>query len=267
MKRFPNGVDKQAFYQQRHPEAVPPGVRRQVLPAQVEPITEEGPRDRLIGGSLTTLLYMTQLAAISQDPWFSRVADPLHPDHVAIDLDPGDEATFANVLDVARWVKDEIDRLGIPGVPKTSGASGLHIYVPLPKGTTYDTGQVLCQIIATIVATKHPKIATVERMVRKRPRGTVYVDYLQTFWGRRSPPPTRPGPATTQGSRRPSRGRKSRRASTHMTSPFARRRRGSGRSRRSVGEAQDGQTGGLESGVEEVRSGMTTLLNAEPLQT
>ena len=77
MRRFPNGVDKQAFYQQRHPEAPPPGVRREVLPADIEPIDEEGPRDRLIGGSLTTLLYMAQLAAISQDPWFSRVSDPL----------------------------------------------------------------------------------------------------------------------------------------------------------------------------------------------
>ena len=57
-----------AFYQQRHPEKTPPGVRREVLPDHIEPIDEEGPRDRLIGGSLTTLLYMTQLAAISQDP-------------------------------------------------------------------------------------------------------------------------------------------------------------------------------------------------------
>jgi len=184
MKRFPNGVGKQAFYQQRHPEAVPPGVRREILPEDVEPITEEGPRNRLIGGSLTTLLYMTQIAAISQDPWFSRVADPLHADFAAIDLDPGDDATFAKVLDVARWVKDELDRLEIPAVPKTSGASGLHIYVPLPKGATYDTGQVLCQIVATIVATKHPRVATVERWVKKRPKGTVYVDYLQNILGK-----------------------------------------------------------------------------------
>jgi bifunctional non-homologous end joining protein LigD len=184
MKRFPNGVDSHAFYQQRHPEAPPPGVRRQVLPEEAEPIDEDGPRDRIIGGSLTTLLYVTQLAAISQDPWFSRVADPLHPDYVAIDLDPGDAATFANVLDVARWCKDEMDRLGIPGVPKTSGSSGLHIYVPLPKKTTYETGQMICQIVATIVATKHPKVATVERMVRRRPRGTVYVDYLQNILGK-----------------------------------------------------------------------------------
>jgi len=127
---------------------------------------------------------MTQLAAISQDPWFSRVSDPAHQDHAAIDLDPGDGVTFAQVLDVARWVKEELDRYGIPGVPKTSGASGLHIYIPLPKRTSYETGQVLCQIVATIVATKHPKVATVERWVKRRPRGTVYVDFLQNILGK-----------------------------------------------------------------------------------
>jgi bifunctional non-homologous end joining protein LigD len=184
MKRFPNGIAKQAFYQQRHPEQTPPGVRREVLPEDVEPIDEEGPRDRLIGGSLTTLLYMTQLAAISQDPWFSRLADPVHQDHAAIDLDPGEGATFAKVLDVARWVKDELDRLGIPAVPKTSGSRGLHIYIRLPGGTSYDTGQLLCHIVATIVSTKHPKVATIERMVKRRPRGTVYVDYLQNILGK-----------------------------------------------------------------------------------
>jgi len=184
MKRFPNGVDGPAFYQQRHAEKTPPGVRREVLPEHIEPIDEEGPRDRLIGGSLTTLLYMTQLAAISQDPWFSRVADPLSQDHTAIDLDPGEGATFAHVLDVARWVKDELDRFGIPGVPKTSGSRGLHIYIPLPKHTSYQTGQLLAEMVATIVATAHPKVATVERWVKRRPRGTVYVDYLQNILGK-----------------------------------------------------------------------------------
>jgi bifunctional non-homologous end joining protein LigD len=175
MKRFPNGVDSHAFYQQRHPVDPPPGVRREVLPEDIEPITEEGPRDRLIGGSLTT---------ISQDPWFSRVSDPTHQDFAAIDLDPGDGADFAKVLDVARWVKEVIDRYGIPGVPKTSGASGLHVYVPLPKGTTYETGQLLCHLVAADVADAHPKVATIERMVKKRPRGTVYVDYLQNILGK-----------------------------------------------------------------------------------
>jgi bifunctional non-homologous end joining protein LigD len=184
MKRFPNGITEQAFYQHRRvQEQPPPGVRMEVLPEGLDPVAEPG-SSRFVGGSLTTLLYMTQIAAISQDPWFSRVQSPLFTDHVAIDLDPGEGATFKTVLDVARWVRDELRALGVPGVPKTSGSRGLHIYIPLPPKTTYESGQLLCQIIATVVATKHPKAATVERMVRRRPRGTVYVDYLQNILGK-----------------------------------------------------------------------------------
>jgi bifunctional non-homologous end joining protein LigD len=127
---------------------------------------------------------MTQIAAISQDPWFSRIGSLEYADFAAIDLDPGEGASFKQVLDTARAVKEELDRFGIPGVPKTSGSSGLHIYIPLPPKTTYDTGQLLCQIVATVVATKHPKFATVERWVKRRPRGTVYVDYLQNILGK-----------------------------------------------------------------------------------
>jgi bifunctional non-homologous end joining protein LigD len=182
MKRFPNGVGGKAFYQQRSREEKPPkGVRIETLDA--DPI-RDADRRRLIGGSLTTLLYMTQIAAISQDPWFSRVQSPLDADHTAIDLDPTDHATFASVLDVARWVRDELESLGVTGFPKTSGSSGLHIYIPLPPGTSYESGMLFCQIVATVVATRHPKVATVERTVSRRPRGTVYVDFLQNILGK-----------------------------------------------------------------------------------
>ena len=186
MKRSPNGVEKPSFYQQRHPEPAPKGVRRDVLDDDIDPVEEDGNggQPRLIGGSLTTLLYMAQLAAISQDPWFSRVSDPLHMDYAAIDLDPGDDARFSDVVDVARWVHDELERLHIPSVPKTSGSSGLHIYIPLPKQTSYETGQLLCHLVATLVCAKHPKAATIERMVRKRARAAVYVDYLQNIIGK-----------------------------------------------------------------------------------
>jgi bifunctional non-homologous end joining protein LigD len=185
MKRFPNGVDDPvAFYQQRKQKERPPaGVRIEVLPEDIDPIDEPG-TERFIGGSLITLLYMTQLAAISQDPWFSRVQSPMDADYVAIDLDPGDGATFPQVRDVACWVRDELDALKVPGFPKTSGSRGLHIYVPLPAGTSYESGQLFCQIVATVVASKHPKVATVERMVKRRPRGTVYVDFLQNILGK-----------------------------------------------------------------------------------
>ena len=184
MKRFPNGIDKPAFYQQRSRlERPPEGVRIETLPDGVDPISEEDAR-RFIGGSLITLLYMTQIAAISQDPWFSRVQGPLHADYVAIDLDPGEGATFKTAVDVARLVHDELASLKVPSVPKTSGSRGLHIYIPLPPGTTYESGMLFCQIVATVIASRHPKIATVERTVRARRKGTVYVDYLQNILGK-----------------------------------------------------------------------------------
>lgn len=174
MKRSPNGVDAPSFYQQRHTAATPKGVRTALVHGD----------EHLIGGSLTTLLYMAQLAAISQDPWFSRVSDPAHMDYAAIDLDPGEGATFADVIDVARWTHDELERLDIPAVPKTSGARGVHIYIPLPKKTTYETGQRLCRLVATLVCAKHPKQATIERRVTTRSAGTVYLDYLQNILGK-----------------------------------------------------------------------------------
>jgi bifunctional non-homologous end joining protein LigD len=184
MKRFPNGIAGPAFYQQRSRQEKPPeGVRIETLPDDLDPISEPGAR-RFVGGNLITLLYMAQIAAISQDPWFSRVQSPLDADYVAIDLDPGDGTPFSRVLDVARWVRDELDSLKVPAVPKTSGSSGLHIYIPLPPGTSYESGLLFCQIVATVVATRHPRVATVERSVRKRGRGTVYVDYLQNILGK-----------------------------------------------------------------------------------
>lgn len=177
MKRFPNGIRGKAFYQQRAPDDVPDGVRVAVLPSDTEVPS------RLVGGSLTTLLYMAQLAVVSQDPWFSRVQSPDLADHVALDLDPMPGVGFARVLDVARWIRDELDTLGIPAVPKTSGADGLHIYVPLPPGTSYESGRLFCQIIATLVADRHPHAATVARAVNARGR-TVYIDYLQNIRGK-----------------------------------------------------------------------------------
>ena len=72
----------------------------------------------------------------------------------------------------------------VQGFPKTSGSEGLHVFIPLPPGTPYEAGMLFCQIIATMVAAKHPKVATVERMVKRRKDGTVYVDYLQNIQGK-----------------------------------------------------------------------------------
>ncbi len=175
MKRFPNGIDAKPFYQHRV-EDVPQGVR-------IEKVTVAEQRPQIIGGDPLTLLYTTQLAAISQDPWFSRVQSPEFADYAALDLDPMPGLPFSRTLEVARWIHDELDQLGATGVPKTSGSEGLHIYLPLPPGTPYEAGLLFCQIIATVVAQKHPKHATVERTVAARGK-RVYVDFMQNVLGK-----------------------------------------------------------------------------------
>ena len=175
MKRFPNGVAAKPFYQHRA-ESAPPGVRTEVVK-----VAEA--RSHIIGGSLKNLLYTTQLAAISQDPWFSRVQHAYVADHVALDLDPAEGTPFERCLDVARWIRDELALVGAIGWPKTSGADGLHVYIPLPPETPYDAGLLFCQIVATMVVQKHPRVATIERSVAARGK-RVYVDYLQNILGK-----------------------------------------------------------------------------------
>jgi len=177
MKRFPNGVEGEAFYQHRAPDVYPKGVRVEAHQGFDVPTM-------FVGGDLKTLLYMAQLAAISMDPWFSKIDALDEADVVAIDLDPQPGATFAQILDVARWVREELDRLRVPAFPKTSGSEGLHVFIPLAPGTSYEAGVLFCQIVATLVATKHPKVATIERMVKRRKDRTVYVDYLQNIPGK-----------------------------------------------------------------------------------
>ncbi|HXD20717.1 MAG TPA: hypothetical protein VN654_27085 [Vicinamibacterales bacterium] len=177
MKRFPNGIAGSPFYQHRAPDKVPDGVRIERVATGTET------RPHLVGGLLTTLLYTAQLGSISQDPWFSRVTSPAVIDHVAIDLDPPDGLPYARVLDVARWVRDALHSLKAPGFAKTSGAGGLHVYVPVAAGTPYESGFLFAQLVATMVAERHPKQATVERSIKARGR-RIYVDYMQNVLGK-----------------------------------------------------------------------------------
>jgi bifunctional non-homologous end joining protein LigD len=177
MKRYPNGIAGAPFYQHRAPDTVPAGVRIDRV------TTGRETRPHLIGGSLTTLLYTAQLGSISQDPWFSRVESPGKIDHIAIDLDPPEDLAFERVLDVARWVRDALTSLNATGFAKTSGAGGLHVYVPMPPGTSYDSGFLFAQIVATTVAERHPKQATIERSIKARGR-RIYVDYMQNVLGK-----------------------------------------------------------------------------------
>jgi len=179
LKRFPNGIDGESFYQHKASESIPPGVRVEVI------TNATGDKEsRIIGGDILTLLYTVQLGAISVDPWHSRVPSLEYADYTIIDLDPGPRANFARVVQVAGWAKDVIDGFGLHAAIKTSGSRGLHIYLPLPPRTPNDAATLVAQMIATKVADAHPKEATIERSVKARGAATVYVDYLQNIQGK-----------------------------------------------------------------------------------
>ena len=183
LKRWPNGIGAghDAFYQQKAPDKIPEGSGIRVEEVEDEGITTQR---RLIGGDLSTLLYIVQLGAISTDPWHSRVQSIGEADYSIVDLDPGPDATFKRVVQVARWVHEEMEELGLEGIAKTSGASGIHIVLPLPAGAGYDISVALAELVARRVNEKHPKETTIVRTVKARPPASVYVDYLQNIRGK-----------------------------------------------------------------------------------
>jgi bifunctional non-homologous end joining protein LigD len=179
LKRFPNGIDGESFYQQKASETTPAEVRVEEI------VTDNGDKQpRYIGGDLLTLLYTIQLGAISVDPWHSHVPTLEYADYTIIDLDPGPRANFGRVIQVARWAKEVIDSFGLNAAIKTSGSSGLHIYLPLPPRTPNDAATLVAQVIATKVVAAHPKETTIERFLKARGAAMVYVDYLQNIQGK-----------------------------------------------------------------------------------
>jgi len=179
LKRFPNGIDSESFYQQKASDTTPAGVRVEEI------VTDNGDKQpRYIGGDLLTLLHTIQLGAISVDPWHSRLPHLQYADYTIIDLDPGPRANFDRVIQVARWAKEVMDGFGLSGAIKTSGSRGLHIYLPLPPRTPNDAATIVAQMVATKVAATHPREATIERFVKARGAAMVYVDYLQNIQGK-----------------------------------------------------------------------------------
>jgi bifunctional non-homologous end joining protein LigD len=129
-----------------------------------------------------TLLYLSNLGCIELNPWNSRIQNPDHPDYLILDLDPSDDNTFKEVIDVALTVKEILDKAGATSYCKTSGATGMHIYVPLHAAYTYEQARHFAELVATLTADQISEIATVERSLEKRKK-RIYVDYLQNSRG------------------------------------------------------------------------------------
>jgi len=178
MKRYPNGI-KGPFFHQHDVNEAPAYVRTATLDV------EEGHTvDYIVGDDLATLLYMANLGAIERHPWHSRVRNLEHPDWFVFDLDPGKGVEFTTICELAIHVRDLLAGVGLDAYPKTSGSRGIHVYVPVKPVYDYERIAEFAEQVATLVARAHPRIATVERALKQRKRGQIYVDHMQNARGK-----------------------------------------------------------------------------------
>lgn len=179
LKRYPDGIGGPSFFQQNAGDKVPPIVQTASVTAATG-----GRATRIVGGDLATLLWTVQIGTIAVHPWQSRTRTHQYADTTTIDLDPGDDVPFAEVVKLARTIKLVLDKMRLIAAIKTSGSSGLHIVLPLPPKTTYPDAAALAERIAEKVVEADPKRATIERTIKKRPRGSIYVDAMQNAEGK-----------------------------------------------------------------------------------
>ena len=135
-----------------------------------------------VADSPEAILYIANMGTIPLHIWHSRLETPSRPDWCVLDLDPK-EASFADVIEVARCVRRVCQKAGLPSYVKTSGSSGLHVLIPLGRRCTYEQSQLFGGVMSRVVALELPEIATVERRIGRRD-GKVYLDYLQNGHGK-----------------------------------------------------------------------------------
>ncbi len=180
MKRYPDGWKGKHFFQKQAPSHMPSWIKRVPLPAS----TREGEK-KIIEYALVddelALLWMVNMGCIDMHAWSSRVDKPERPEWVMFDLDPAEGATFDDVIEVARLVKDTLDLLELEAYPKTSGSRGIHVLVPIARRHTFGDARDFASIVAGALARAHPGLVTTE-WARKKRKG-VLVDANQNRQG------------------------------------------------------------------------------------
>ncbi len=173
LNRFPNGINGKSFYQKDVTNSAPGWIR-------MEPYrTSEGEnKNFLVPEDEAAILYMANAGAIEMNPWNSTIHKPDHPDWCLIDLDPTEKNSFDQVIKTAQVTKKVLDNMGVTSYPKTSGSTGIHIYIPLAAKYTYDECQLFGKVVATKVHQLLPEFTSIERLTKNR-KHKLYIDYLQ----------------------------------------------------------------------------------------
>lgn len=177
--RNPGGINDKGFFHKDAGDSAPSFVKSQKLFS--DSVNKD--IDYIICDNQATLTYMNNLGCIEINPWHSTLKKIDYPDYFIIDIDPSDKNTFSQVIEVAIATKEVLDRAGAECYCKTSGASGLHIYIPAGKKYTYDQGKDFSLIICTLVQEMLPNFTTLERNLKKRGDKHIYLDHLQNRKG------------------------------------------------------------------------------------
>jgi bifunctional non-homologous end joining protein LigD len=179
MKRYPNGIHGKCFFMKRTPPAHPAWLETcSIMHKSASLIAFPMVQD------LASLLWVVNLGCIDLNPWYARCDDTDRPDYLHFDLDPGPGASFARVREAALVVREALEVLEMPTLVKTSGSSGMHLYVPIVRGPTQKQVWTFAKQLAKQLAQRHPALITAEYRIADRPRGRVLVDYNQNAWGR-----------------------------------------------------------------------------------
>lgn len=173
LNRHPNGIGGESFYQKDVTGKVPGWVK--LFPYH----TEEGSdRNFMVCQTEADILYMASLGCIEMNPWSSRTKKPGNPDWCIIDLDPSEKNRFEKVVETANITKQVLDSAGVNSYCKTSGSTGLHIYIPLGAKYTYEQSKEFARLIVTLVRERLPDITSIQRTISSR-KGKIYLDFLQ----------------------------------------------------------------------------------------
>jgi len=179
LKRNPNGILDKGFFHKDAGDEAPEWAK------SIEIYSESAKKeiDYIICNDPQTLAYLNNLGCIELNPWNSRIKSPGKPDYLIIDIDPSEKNNFEQVIETALAFKAILDKAGADSYCKTSGATGLHIFLPMGKKYLYEQVKDFAHFLCMIVNEQLPKFTSLERNLQKRGNNKIYLDYLQNRRG------------------------------------------------------------------------------------
>ncbi|MFY1048289.1 DNA ligase D [Chryseobacterium sp. GP-SGM7] len=179
LNRFPNGIEEMGFYQKDAGKNTPEWIKT----TKVYSESTDKNIDYIYCNDKATLAYLNNLGCIDLNPWNSSLPDLENPDFLVLDLDPSKKNSFDDVIETALQINEVLKSIKIKGYCKTSGSTGIHIYIPMGGKYNFDQVKDFAHILMKQVNEKLPKLTTLERSLQKRDDKKIYLDYLQNRSG------------------------------------------------------------------------------------